>query len=190
MVRDPARPDPLLSPEDLVESFQPVIGQSVTIRPLQPGDLEIERRFVTGLSERTRYNRLLGGARKITDDYIRSLIEVDQARDVALAAVTMLDDAELIIGVARYVLDVGTRDCEFALVIADAWQGRGIGRRMLEKLITVARARGLDAIYGDVLSTNRPMLELARRLGFSVKRHPDDATLTRARLALHAPETP
>ncbi len=190
MVRNPAPPDPLLSPEDLVESFQPVIGQSVTIRPLQPSDLEIERRFVTGLSERTRYNRLLGGARKITDDYIRSLIEVDQARDVALAAVTMLDDAELIIGVARYVLDVGTRDCEFALVIADAWQGRGIGRRMLEKLITVARARGLDAIYGDVLSTNRPMLELARRLGFSVKRHPDDATLTRARLALHAPEAP
>ena len=76
MVGDPARPDPFLNSEDLVESFQPVIGQPVTIRPLQPGDAEIERRFVTGLSDETRYNRLLGGSLKITDAYIRRLIEV------------------------------------------------------------------------------------------------------------------
>jgi len=184
VVRNPARPDPLLSAEDLVESFQPVIGQPVTIRPLQPADAAIERSFVTGLSERTRYNRLLGGAMKITDEYIRRLIEVDGVREVALAAVTMLEDAELIIGVGRYVVDAEQRGCEFALVIADAWQGRGIGRRMLEKLIAVARARGLGEMYGDVLSTNRSMLELARRLGFAGARHPDDATLTRVSLAL------
>jgi len=179
VVRDPARPDPLLSAEDLVESFQPVIGQSVTLRPLQPGDAEIERRFVTGLSERTRYNRLLGGAMKITDEYIRRLIEVDGVREVALAAITMLDDAELIIGVGRYVVDAEGDGCEFALVVADAWQGRGIGRRMLEKLIRLAQARGLAVIYGDVLSTNIAMLTLARHLGFKAARHPDDATVTR-----------
>lgn len=184
MVGDSARPDPLLKPEDLVESFQPVIGQPVTIRPLQPADAAIEYSFVSGLSERTRYNRLLGGAMKITDAYIRRLIEVDQRRDAALAAITMLDRAELIIGVARYVVDASGRACEFALVVADAWQGRGIGRRMLEKLIAVARGRGLGEIYGDVLSTNRPMLELSRRLGFAVARHPDDAALTRVSLGL------
>ncbi|MEJ2175923.1 MAG: GNAT family N-acetyltransferase [bacterium] len=156
----------------------------MTIRPLQPADAAIERSFVSGLSERTRYNRLLGGAMKITDAYIRRLIEVDGVREVALAAVTMLDRAELIIGVARYAVESEDGACEFALVIADAWQGRGIGRRMLEKLITVARARGLGGIYGDVLSTNRPMLELARRQGFAVARNPDDATLTRVSLKL------
>jgi len=184
VVRDPARPDPLLSPADLVESFQPVIGQPVTLRPLQPEDAAIERSFVTGLSEATRYNRLLGGAMKITDEYIRRLIEVDGTREVALAAVTMLDNAEVIIGVGRYVVDADGRDCEFALVIADAWQGRGIGRRMLEKLIAVARGRGLRKITGDVLATNRSMLELARRLGFALARNPDDATLTHVSRAL------
>jgi len=180
----PTQPESLLNPETLVESFQPVIGRPVTIRPLQPDDAAIERAFVTGLSERTRYNRLLGGAIKITDEYIRRLTEVDGVREVALAAITMLDNAEVIIGVARYVVEAGTRDCEFALVIADAWQGRGIGRRLLAKLIAVARARGLATIYGDVLATNRTMLELARRLGFTIARHPDDATLTRIALAL------
>jgi len=179
VVRDPARPDPLLTSERLVESFQPVIGQSVTLRPLQAADAAIEHRFVSGLSERTRYNRLLGGAMKITDEYIRRLIEVDGVREVALAAITMLDDAELIIGVGRYVVDAEGDGCEFALVVADAWQGRGIGRRMLEKLIRLAQARGLAVIYGDVLSTNIAMLTLARHLGFKAARHPDDATVTR-----------
>jgi len=187
VVRNPARPDPVLTPEDLVESFQPVIGQPVTIRPLQAADAAIERSFVSGLSERTRYNRLLGGAMKITDEYIRRLIEVDGVREVALAAITMLDDGELIIGVGRYVLDDERRGCEFALVIADAWQGRGIGRRMLEKLIAIARARGIEFIYGDVLSTNVPMLTLARHLGFALARHPDDATVTRVRRELEGP---
>ena len=179
-----AQPETLLKPEDLVESFQPVIGRPVTIRPLQPADAAIERAFVTGLSERTRYNRLLGGAIKITDEYIRRLTEVDGLREVALAAITMLDNAEVIIGVARYVVDDERTACEFALVVADVWQGRGIGRHLLAKLIAVARARGLAAIYGDVLATNRTMLELARRLGFRIARHPDDATLTRITLAL------
>lgn len=188
MVRHPARPDSLLNPEELIESFQPIIGQPVTLRPLQPADAAIERSFVTGLSERTRYNRLLGGAMKITDAYIRSLIDVDAAREVALAAITMLEDAEVIIGVARYVVDdaAGAEGCgcEFALVIADAWQGRGIGHHMLDKLVAVARTRGLGVMHGEVLSTNQPMLKLARRLGFKLARHADDATITCVTLTL------
>jgi acetyltransferase len=160
----------------------------VTIRPLQAADTAIERSFVTGLSERTRYNRLLGGAMKITDAYIRSLIDIDWSRDIVLAAITMLDDAEVIIGVGRYAVDnesgADNRSCEFAVVIADAWQGRGIGRHMLEKLITVARARGLKVMRGEVLSTNQSMLKLARHLGFKLARHPDDATITCVTLPL------
>jgi acetyltransferase len=69
-------------------------------------------------------------------------------------------------------------------VIADAWQGRGIGRRLLEKLIAVARNRGIGRIYGDVLATNAGMLALARQLGFNLSRVPDDPTLTRIALEL------
>jgi acetyltransferase len=96
----------------------------------------------------------------------------------------MLQDREVLIGVARYVLDADGRSCEFAIVIADAWQGRGIGRRMMVKLIAVARGRGLARIFGDVLATNRPMLEFCRKLGFTLGRNPDDATVTRVTLNL------
>jgi acetyltransferase len=175
---------PPAPPDELTESFEPIVGQSVTLRTLRREDHDIELAFVSGLSPESRHNRLLGGAVRITREYIEKLITVDYARDMALAATTMLEGRETLIGVARYVLDADGRACEFALVIADAWQGRGIGRRMLARLIEVARGRGLQRIYGDVLSTNRPMLELTGRLGFTRDRHPDDATITRVRLGL------
>ena len=184
MERNSDRQDQVLIPADLTESFEPIIGQSVTLRTLRREDVDIEAAFLSGLSPESRHNRLLGGMIKITREYLERLTTVDFSRDMALAAVLMLDDREVLIGVARYVLEAGERACEFALVVADAWQGRGIGRRMMEKLIAVARGRGLERIYGDVLSTNRPMLDFCRKLGFSLAHHDDDHTVTRVTLEL------
>lgn len=154
----------------------------MTLRPLRPEDRDIERVFVSGLSPETRHDRLLGGAIAITREYIERLVSVDYSRDMALAATAMLD-GETLIGVARYVLDRNNESAEFAIVVADSWQGRGIGSRLLAKLIDVARRRGLKRLYGDILATNRPMLELARKLRFTLGRH-EDPTLTRAALDL------
>lgn len=183
MVRDPARQDQVLNLEALTESFEPIIGHAVTLRALRREDHDIEHAFVSGLSPDTRHNRLLGGAKRITREYIETLTTVDYSRDMAIAATVMLEGHETLIGVARYVL-VAPDTCEFAIVIADAWQGRGIGRRLMEKLAVVARDRGLKTIYGDVLSINRPMLEFCRRLGYRLGHGPDDPTLTRVTLAL------
>ena len=186
MVRDPARQDQALThiPEEFDESFQPVIGAPVTLRPLRAEDLDIETDFVQGLSAETRASRLLGGAIRLTREYLERLTRVDYAKDMAFAATVMLEGRETLIGVARYALETDGESGEFALVIADAWQGRGIGRKMLEKLAAVAKRRGLLRLYGDTLSTNRPMLELAKSLGFALERHPEDSRVTRLTLAL------
>jgi acetyltransferase len=137
---------------------------------------------VSGLSPETRSNRLLGGTIAVTPEYIERLVSVDFSRDMALAATTMLD-GETLLGVARYVLDKDNESAEFAIVVADAWQGRGIGRRLLGKLVDVARRHGIKRLYGDILAMNRPMLELARKLGFRLSRH-EDPTLTQAAIDL------
>jgi acetyltransferase len=182
--RDSHRQDQVLTAEDLTESFQPIIGQAVTLRPLRREDLDIEHAFVSGLSPETRHNRLLGGAIHITKEYIERLTTVDLSRDMALAATLMLEDREVLIGVARYVRDADASGCEFAIVIADAWQARGIGRRLMEKLIGIAKGRRLEQMYGDVLSTNQSMLDFCRKLGFTAKHVPGDATVTRVTLQL------
>lgn len=109
-------------------------------------------------------------------------MSVDFSRDMALAATAMLD-GETLLGVARYVRDRDNHAAEFALVVADSWQGRGIGARLMAKLIEAARGRGVKRLYGDILATNRPMLALARKLGFELGRH-EDPTITRAVLEL------
>jgi len=156
----------------------------VTLRPLRPEDRDIELAFVTGLSPETRSNRLLGGTISITREYIERLVSVDFSRDMALAATTMLGGAETLIGVARYVRDKHAPSAEFAIVVADSWQGRGIGNRLLAKLVDVARRRAVKRLHGDILAMNRPMLGLVRKLGFTLERH-EDPTLTRATLELH-----
>jgi len=164
--------------------FQPVYGASISIRPLRADDFEIEEAFLHGLSAQTRSNRLLGGARKITPEYVARLTQVDYPRELALAAVVVLDARETLIGVARYALDPADGSCEFAIVVADAWQGSGLGRRLLERLIEAARALRMARMKGYAFSTNAAMLGLARKLGFLLKREPDDATLTRLTLNL------
>ena len=186
MERDSHGQDKVLNPDELTEAFEPILGQAVTLRALRRDDQDIENAFVSGLSAETRHNRLLGGARRITREYIEQLTSVDFSRDMALAATVMLEGRETLIGVARYVRAADAASCEFALVVADAWQGRGIGRKLMEKLVEIARTRGLEEMFGDVLATNRPMLRLARALGFELSPNPEDATVTRLMLVLRS----
>ena len=170
-------------PDDLAVSFQPVVGTAVMLRPLRPEDIDIESAFVRGLSAESRHNRLLGGTINITREYLERLTRIDYSRDMALAATLMLEK-EVLIGVARYVRDAEGNAAEFAIVVADTWHGRGIGKRLLERLATIARKRGVQRLYGDVLAINRPMLGLVQKLGFVLSRNPDDPALTRATLDL------
>lgn len=178
-------------PADVSESWQVIHGYSISVRPLQRGDLDIESAFVQGLSAQSRHNRLLGGAIKISREYLEKLTTIDYSRDMALAAVVMGEDGETLIGVARYVMDRNATGslapCEFAIVLADAWQGRGIGRHLMLKLIDVARKRGIPRMYGEILAINHGMLALVKKLGFRIARHPDDATVMRATLDLAPP---
>jgi len=91
---------------------------------------------------------------------------------------------EIEIGVARYITNPDARTCEFALVVADAWQRKGLGRRMLERLIEVARWRKLSTMEGHILAGNQSMLGLCKKLGFEISDHPEDSAMKRVTLAL------
>jgi acetyltransferase len=176
-----------VDPATLVTGFQPVIGAPITVRPLRADDFEIEEQFIRGLSLETRTSRLLGGARKITPEYVARLTRVDYPRELALAASVMLAERETLIGVARYALEDQGESCEFAIVVADAWQGRGVGTHLLECLIAAAGAHGIRRMSGYAFSTNAVMLGLGRKLGFRPARVPGDATVTQMALELAPP---
>ncbi|MGD6570446.1 GNAT family N-acetyltransferase, partial [Xanthomonas citri pv. citri] len=78
------------------------------------------------------------------------------------------------VGVSRYVTNPDQTSCEFALVVADDFNGRGLGSRLMLSIMEAARDKGLTEIQGLVLSHNPSMLKLMRRLGFEVRAYPDD----------------
>ena len=122
-------------------------------------------------------------ARRPSTDEIRRLTDIDPDREAALIATIAVDGRERQIGVARYV-KISDNEAELAIVLADAWQRRGLGAKLLGSLISAARARGVRRLVGETLSENNGMLALARRLGFKLGRHPDTSPITTLTLDL------
>lgn len=151
----------------------------VTIRPIRPDDRERERRFLANLSRESLYQRLLGARNKLLPGELDRLVDFDRSREAALIATIRSQGAEEQLGVTRYVRIDGGAQAEFAIVVTDAWQRHGLGERLLRCLIATARVQGIETLVGMTFATNKPMLDLARKLGFGVSIVTDDATLRR-----------
>ena len=149
-------------------AWRGVDPSTVRFRSIRAADFGILHSFVHQLSPETGYKRLLS-PRTPTDDELRRWSAIDPATEYALVAVTGPEDQEELIGVARFVVE-SPEEADFAIVLADAWQGLGLGRELMSHLTDAARQYGLRKLSGDVLATNAGMLALARRLGFAVSR--------------------
>lgn len=160
-------------------------GGHVTLRAAQADDGAAIRGMVEGLSRESRYFRFLTGGR-VADGTVEGLVSAG-AGGVALVVTAPGVDggAEAVIANGQFVVTShGT--AEFAVLVADAWQGQGLGRRLIARLLQLAQAAGVRCMRGDVLSENRRMLAILRGLGFNCRRNPEDSYLHEATLALGA----
>ena len=156
-------------------------GQSLCVRAVRHDDGELEEAFVRGLSLESAYQRMLSGGTKVTPEWIESMTHIDYDRHMAFAVTTVRDGVEQFVGVARYVVDPAELSAEVAIVVGDAWQGQGLGRRLLATLLEHAQGAGVREAIGVVLAINKAMLQLARSMGFAVSAEPGDATVMRIR---------
>jgi RimJ/RimL family protein N-acetyltransferase len=165
-------------PRHLVVQRQLPDGSAVLIRPIAASDRQHHRRFVNSLSLQTRYQRLMS-ARCLLPGELRQMVEIDYQREMALVAMAGIGGDEREVGVARYVRSDTDDIAEFAVVVADDWQRRGLGGQLVRSLMNAATAAGIGRLGGITLATNAPMLRLARRLGFEVSAEPGDWTVKR-----------
>ncbi|BEV72106.1 MULTISPECIES: bifunctional acetate--CoA ligase family protein/GNAT family N-acetyltransferase [unclassified Paludibacterium] len=172
-------------PTRQIRQAQLADGTPVTIRPVRPEDAEMQQAFVRNLSEESRYNRYMSSIKQLSQTMLVRFTQLDYDREMALALVR--DDgqgAEEQLAVARFITDPDNEGCEFALEVADHWQGHGIGALLMNALFDAAREQGLKVMRGEVLASNKGMLKLMRKLGFSVEPHPEDSSLTNVTRAL------
>jgi acetyltransferase len=159
-------------------------GTDIVIRPIRAEDADMEQAFVRNLSPEARYFRFMNTLQELSQEMLVRLTQIDYFNEMALIAVKPGGDIEEQIGVARYTTSLDLRSCEFALVVSDGWQGHGIGHQLMQKLIEVARDRGLERMQGQVLANNARMLNLMHSLNFSIGPDPDDPAVKLVEIAL------
>ena len=165
-------------PRHLVEHAFLGDGTPLTIRPIRPEDAESERDFVRSLSAEAKRLRFLQAMKELSPTMLARFTQIDYAREMALVATVETETGrERQLGSARYVIEPDGRTCEFAVVVADEAQGRGVGTRLMQALFRAAREHRIEVMQGTVLAANTPMLQLIRDLGFTVAADPEDSTL-------------
>lgn len=161
-------------PNYLVSRLQLADGTNIKIRPIRPEDASLEQNFIRELSPRSKYFRFMQGMNELTQQMLVRFTQLDYNRELALIAVLENNNEETELGVARYVTNPDGESCEFALVVADKWQHKGIGSHLMDALIEAAKQRGFKIMDGEILSNNHNMLKLTEHLGFSIKQSSED----------------
>lgn len=146
-------------------------GAVVRVRPIRPEDAEMEASFVKNLSTSTKSFRFMVAMRELPRELLIRLTQIDYDRELALVALVERGGVEKEIAVARYAM-TDAETAEIAIVVADEWQRRGVGLRLLEMIVDAARARGIARLEGEVLDENAAVIALVRRLGFTIRRDP------------------
>lgn len=177
-------------PQELEHTWQPAGAPALTIRPLRHQDISLERQFIKGLSPQTIYLRVQYFATTTSERDLERLLDLDYYDRLAIAGLAHEADGETIVGVSRYARVEGTRRAECAIVVADGWQGRGVGTELMRTLATAAQARAIDCLEGTTLAENARIASWARRCGFAVRTEPHSGGLLVVRVDLPGPARP
>ncbi len=138
-------------------------GTELPVRTIRPGDASALQRFHGRLSERSIYLRFFGPMNELSDEKARYFAHTDSANHFALVALDP-DEPDEIVAVTRYDREAGSDRAEYAALVEDLWQGRGVGISLTRRLIDVARDRGVRRFYALVMHGNKGMLRLLRSL--------------------------
>jgi acetyltransferase len=154
-------------PADLIDVVQIGNGQRVLIRPVLPQDEALTSAFFSDLPARARYDRFMAPMRNLPPELIKRFTNVDYASHLALVAEIFNGGRETVVAEARYACGADPSVAEFAVSVAEEWQGRGLASLLLGKLICRAASAGVERVVGETLASNNKMLRLARKAGFT-----------------------
>jgi RimJ/RimL family protein N-acetyltransferase len=138
-------------------------GTCVPVREVRAEDAAALRRLVSRSSERSIELRFFGPVRELSEERARRFAEVDGKDRFALVALDPEDEGE-IVAVVRYEREGDTNGAEYAALVEDRFQGRGLGIGLTRRLIEAARERGVERLHALVLRENGRMLRLLRSL--------------------------
>ncbi|HEX3035607.1 MAG TPA: GNAT family N-acetyltransferase [Thermodesulfobacteriota bacterium] len=146
-------------------------GTPVLLRLLKPEDEAMMAEFLHNLSMRTIYFRFFSILESMSHKEIIRYTQIDYDRDMAIVAVEQKSGKDRIIGEGRITYSPNLDACEFSIIIADPWQGKGLGKKLLKICIRIAKEKKAKFLRGNIMAGNERMIELCKGLGFSIDKH-------------------
>lgn len=156
-------------PSHYTYDFKLTDGQDVIIRPIRPEDEPMEKEMFSNFSKQTQYFRFFGYIKDVTHEMLVRFTQIDYEREMALMAQVEEKGKKKMIGVVRIVNNVGDKNTEFAIVVADPWQGKGLGGKLTDLILDISRENGAEKVYASVLKANSTMVQMFKSRNFDVK---------------------
>lgn len=166
----------VIYPEELETEMKLVDGTLVLIRPLRPTDEEAWIDFFHSLSPQSVYHRFFGIMRGVPYRDVQRYMDIDYQERMALVAILPGEALDRIIAIARYELNNRTNYAEFAIVVTDEFQEKGLGKSMLQYLARIARSKGIKGFTAEVMADNERMMDLFRDSGYKIETKKESGT--------------
>lgn len=157
-------------PSQYVKSMKMKNGADVLLRPIRPEDEPLEAELFDYLSENTIYFRFFGYRPKLTHELLTRFTHIDYDREIAIVAEVEVEGKKRLAGVVRIISDAWNEAAEYAIVVADDFQGQGLGKALTNFILEIAKERGIQKVFASVLSSNKRMLSMFRKRDFEVEK--------------------
>ncbi len=164
-------------PERYVKPVTLKDGSRVLLRPIKPEDEPLWMDMLASCSKETIYSRFRYFFHWQSHEVATRFCYIDYDREIAIVVELPAKPNRKLIGVGRLIIEPHLKKGEFAVVVHDRYQGKGLGYKICDMLIGIAQEKGLERFFGMVLTNNPKMIGLCRKLGFTVENLPDGISL-------------
>ena len=160
-------------PSEYTTEYTMKNGQKVTLRAIKPEDELMEKEMFSNFSERTQRFRFFQLIKNISHEQLVRYTQIDYDREIAIIAEVKENGKRKMAGVVRLIADQYNETAEYAIVIADPWHNLGLGNKFTDYISEIAKDRGIQKIYANVMATNHIMQHMFKSRGYKMQKVED-----------------
>jgi acetyltransferase len=143
-------------------------GTKVILRSIRPEDERLWLEMFRNISENSIWNRFFNVIKDAPHQVRIRYCDIDYESEIAIVA-ELQEEEKKMLGVVRFTFDSNKKSGELAFVVADPWQGLGLGTMMVEHVINICRKKKVEIIYSFLLSTNYRGVRFLKKMGFTIQ---------------------
>ncbi|MDP3043054.1 MAG: bifunctional acetate--CoA ligase family protein/GNAT family N-acetyltransferase [bacterium] len=168
-------------PKEYIGRFKMKNNKTALLRPIRPEDEPLEAALIKTFSKETQRQRFFGQIKDITHEMLVRYTQIDYDREMAIVAEITEKGEKKFAGVSRLIADSYGETAEFAVAVGDPWHFQGLGKKLTDYILDIAKQRKIKKVCAQFLKDNKIMRHILEKRGFKIT---EDKAVSRAELEL------